>query len=269
MCVFSFGFFLSFLLSFIRFFFVKANQSGNPQAGDGEGERGTSPLNRAFVCPYVCDSVFHYAAIMLCTHWGRVKHGEGIQWKGGGAVVVGSRVGGYGPYNCVCALSVLFFLLLLQPAPFSLECRALSPLIHAKDLVVIIRLSVCPHPTPTHSTLIVCACVCVCFERLWFFFCLNAATEWVPSLQSSLDFTVNLFVIRNHFGTRTNKALWFGSGCTQKARWIFCNYNTTVAWQLSRLLCRLPNVTWEMTATEQKNWETVIWCYEMWCDVMW
>lgn len=154
----------------------------------------------------------------------------------------------------------------------SLECRALSPLIHAKDLVVIIRLSVCPHPTPTHSTLRVCACVCVCFERLWFFFCLNAATEWVPSLQSSLDFTVNLFVIRNHFGARTNKALWFGSGCTQKARCIFFNYNTTVAWQLSRLLCRLPNVTWEMTANEQKNWETVIWCYEMWCyviDVIW
>lgn len=124
-------------------------------------------------------------------------------------------------------------------------------------------------PTPLWEYVRACVCVCVCFERLWFFFCLNAATEWVPSLQSSLDFTVNLFVIRNHFGARTNKALWFGSGCTQKARWIFFNYNTTVAWQLSRLLCRLPNVTWEMTATEQKNWETVIWCYEMWCDVMW
>lgn len=127
-----------------------------------------------------------------------------------------------------------------------------------------------PHADPLHSdSMCVRVCACVCFERLWFFFCLNAATEWVPSLQSSLDFTVNLFVIRNHFGARTNKALWFGSGCIQKARWIFFNYNTTVAWQLSRLLCRLPNVTWEMTATEQKNWETVIWCYEMWCDVMW
>lgn len=258
MCVFSFGFFLSFLLSFIRFFFCQGQSKRKSPGGRWGG--GKSPLNRAFVCPFVCDSVFYYAAIMLCTHWGRVKHGEGIQWKGGGAVVVGSRVGGYGPYNCVCALSVLFFSLSsaarwahwFMPRIWSLSSVYLSA--HTPR-----------RPTPLWEYVR----ACVCSERLWFFFCLNAATEWVPSLQSSLDFTVNLFVIRNHFGARTNKALWFGSGCTQKARWIFFNYNTTVAWQLSRLLCRLPNVTWEMTATEQKNWETVIWCYEMWCDVMW
>lgn len=64
-----------------------------------------------------------------------------------------------------------------------------------------------PHADPLHSeSMCVRVCACVCSERLWFFFCLNAATEWVPSLQSSLDFTVNLFVIRNHFGARTNKA---------------------------------------------------------------
>lgn len=64
-CVFSFGFFLSFLLSFIRFFLSRPIKVEIPKRETG---RGTSPLNRAFVCPYVCDSVFHYAAIMLCTH---------------------------------------------------------------------------------------------------------------------------------------------------------------------------------------------------------
>lgn len=73
--------------------------------------------------------------------------------------------GGYGPYNCVWA-SVFFFL--CSPSislsfSLSLECHAPSPLIHAKDLVVIIRLSVCPHQHTAGPT------VRVCFERLWFF----------------------------------------------------------------------------------------------------
>lgn len=81
-------------------------------------------------------------------------------------MVVASRVGGYGPYNFVCALSVLFF------SAAAAACSLLSRVPRAEPIDSCQGFGryhpfIClptPHADPLHSESMcvrVCACVCV------------------------------------------------------------------------------------------------------------